>query len=417
MLQTAVIAKRTEDEPPATEEIRELTEAAGARVCGEITQQRPPNPGTNLGPGAVESLTAQVESTGADTVVFDGTLSPQQTVTVEETVGAHVVDRSRLILELFARQAQTRRAQLQVELARLKYRLPRVRARADEGILNRQTETGTPYYDLQDRIDELKRKLAELPSVAEQHRQQRREDGYDLVALAGYTNAGKSTLLRRLADDLTVDEETHDDLAVSAAVEDRLFKTLETTTRRATFNGRDVLVTDTVGFLDDLPHWFVESFHSTLTAVSDADVVIVVADVAQPTAELRRKLNTVHETLGDDHPPVVTALNKSDRLCSDTIAEKQAVVAGLAPNPVIISAQENEGIAELRGEVCELLSPLIDEEFVMPVTDDALSHLSWLYDEAVSVAVTYDEGSAHVAVTAKPAVLDRARARLNAVTE
>jgi len=133
--------------------------------------------------------------------------------------------------------------------------------------------------------------------------QRRQEEGFDLVALAGYTNAGKSTLLRRLADGMSLDGERHDDLDRTAAVEDRLFKTLETTRRRATIAGRETLVTDTVGFLADLPHWLVESFRGTLAAVEAADAVVVVADLAQPVPELRRKLDTALETLGDDHPP------------------------------------------------------------------------------------------------------------------
>ena len=415
MLQTAIIAQRTDEGEPDTEEIRGLTEAAGARVVGEVTQTRARDPGTELGAGKVEEIAMLVEETGADTVVVDGELTPRQTVNLEDEVGAHVVDRHRVVLEIFASQARTRRAQLQVELARLRYRLPRVRERSDEGALNRFTESGTPYYDLLDRIDELERQLDDLPSVGEQHREQRREQGFDLVALAGYTNAGKSTLLRRLADDMSLDSERHDDLEETAAVEDRLFKTLETTTRRATLGGRPVLLTDTVGFLDDLPHWLVESFRNTLTAVEDADAVVVVADLAQPTDELRRKLETVHETLGEDCPQVVTALNKVDLVSDEKRDDRLAAIADLAPNPVVVSARHDETLHELQSAVLDALPPLDQAELTIPLTDEAMSLLSWLHDEAVEVDVRYEGTDAVVDVTAKPTTIRQARARLEAL--
>ncbi|MFC7074761.1 HflX GTPase family protein [Halovenus rubra] len=412
MLQTAIVAQRTAEEKPDTEEIRGLTEAAGARILGEVTQQRPPDPGTELGPGKVDEIADMVEATGADTVVVDAELTPQQTVTLEDTVGAHVVDRHRVVLEIFAEQARTRRAQLQVELARLRYRLPRVRALSDEGALNRFTESGTPYYDLLDRIDELERKLDDLPSVAQQHREQRRENGFELVALAGYTNAGKSTLLRRLAEEMELDPERHEDLDETATVEDRLFKTLETTTRRATLNGRSALLTDTVGFLDDLPHWLVESFRNTLTAVEEADTVVVVADLAQSADELRRKLETVHDALGDDHPPVVTVLNKADLVSEAKRTERAKAIADLAPDPVVISAEEDTDLNGLTTQICKQLPTLAHTELTLPLTDEAMSLLSWLHDEAVDVEVTYGTDRATVEVAARPPTLERARSRL-----
>lgn len=415
MLQTAIVAQRVTDGDPDTEEIRQLTEAAGARVVGEVTQTRGPDPGTELGAGKVEELSERVETTGADTVVVDADLSPQQTVTLEDHTGARVVDRHRVVLEIFARQARTPRAQQQVELARLRYRLPRVRERADEGALNRVTESGTPYYDLLDRIDELERKLADAPAVDEQFRDQRREQGFDLVAIAGYTNAGKSTLLRRLADEMALDETTHDDIEPSAAVEDRLFKTLETTTRRATLDGRDVLLTDTVGFLDDLPHWLVESFRGTLTEVEAADAVLLVADLAQPTDELRRKLTAVHETLGEDHPPVLTVLNKVDLVNEHDIGTRLDAVSDLAPNPVVVSARTDERLDTLETSVCEHLPGLVSERLTLPLSDEAMSLVSRIYDEAVDVAVTYETDAAVVAFSAKRAQVEQFRARAEAL--
>ncbi|MEF8812289.1 MAG: GTPase HflX [Halovenus sp.] len=410
MLQTAIIAKRVTDGDPATEEIRQLTEAAGARVVGEVTQSRARDPGTELGAGKVARLADMVAETGADTVVVDGDLTPGQTVTLEDETGTRVVDRHRVVLEIFARQARTRRAQLQVELARLQYRLPRVRERADEGALNRRTEKGTRYYDLRDRIDELERKLDDLPAADEQFRERRRQQGFDLVAIAGYTNAGKSTLLRRLADEMDLEQDEHEDIEATAAAEDRLFKTLETTTRRATLAGRPVLLTDTVGFLDDLPHWLVESFRGTLTEVETADAVLLVADIAQPTDQLRRKLEVVHGTLGADAPPVVTVFNKADLVPAETRNRRCEAVADLAPDPVVVSAREGP-LAGLEDRVIDALPSLERTELTLPLTDGAMSLVSRIHEESTGVEVTYGSDRVVVAFAAKPATADRLCAR------
>jgi len=411
MLQTAIVAQRRVDSEPDTTEIRSLTEAAGATVRGEVTQRRQADSATNLGTGAVRDLTEQVQETGADTVVVDDGLTPQQTVNLEDETGAQVLDRHRLVLEIFAREARSRRAQLQVELARLRYRLPRVRERADEGALNRFTESGTPYYDLLDRIDELEQKLDDLPPVDREFRD-RRGQGVDLVAIAGYTNAGKSTLLRRLADGMALSPDTHADIEQSATADDHLFETLETTTRRATIAGRSTLLTDTVGFLDDLPHWLVESFRGTLSAVETADVTLVVVDAAQSVAETRRKLRTVIGALDGDHPPLVPVLNKTDLVECDHLARQRAAVEELAGEPVEISATEDVGIEALKREIAATLPDLDRTELTVPLTDDGMSTLSWLHDEAVDVDVEYGPEAVTARVAARPATLQKARARV-----
>lgn len=414
MLRTAIVANRTDTGQPDTEEIRGLTEAAGARVVGEVTQTRPRDPGLELGAGAVEALAELVDETGADTVVVDADLTPRQSVNLENRVGARVLDRQRVVLEIFAERARTRRAQLQVELARLRYRLPRVREWADEGLLNRRTESGTRYYDLLDRIDELERTLEDCPAVDEQHREARREQGFDLVAIAGYTNAGKTTLLRRLADDLSLDADAHDDIVETADVADRLFETLETTTRRGTVGGRDVLLTDTVGFLDDLPHWLVESFRGTLREVEAADVVVLVADLDQPVAELRRTLETAHDTLGADHPPVVTALNKADRLDGETVDRRREAVADLASDPVVVSATAGD-LATLERRVAAALPDLERTTLRLPHGDETMSLVSWLHDEATTVEVDYRTDEVEVSIAADHATVERAEARAERV--
>ncbi|WP_458209325.1 GTPase HflX [Haladaptatus sp. NG-SE-30] len=312
----AIVAKCSDVSPVDTEEITALVSAAGYEVVGEITQVRAEDPGTYLGSGKVEELVAEVSETNARLVVVDDELTPGQTKQLRDELPTEtrLYDRYRLILDIFNEQASTKNAQLQVELARLKYELPRIEAESDAQHLNIALEKGTRVHDARNRIRELERKLDELPTPAEQFRERRREQGFDLVTIAGYTNAGKSTLLHRLADELDLSnaEPDHPDKDATAAIEDRLFKTLETTTRRTTIEGRPILMTDTVGFVQELPHWLVKSFSETLSEAAAADTVILVADVSDPLDELRTKLRVsldVLESQGVEHGSILTALN------------------------------------------------------------------------------------------------------------
>src|SRR6056297_2361828 len=199
--------------------------------------------------------------------------------------------------------------------------------------------------DIKARISRIRDELETIEETDEHRREQRRESGFDLVALAGYTNAGKSTLLRRMAADLDVDEneDRHPDLDTTAESEDRLFTTLGTTTRQADTGKRDVLLTDTVGFVSDLPHWLVESFKSTLDEVYRADLVLLVVDVSDPVEEIREKLVTSHDTLYErNEAPIVTVLNKVDSVDEAEVARKREALSALAPNPVAVSARTGE---------------------------------------------------------------------------
>ncbi|MFB6188990.1 MAG: GTPase HflX, partial [Halapricum sp.] len=269
--ESAVIAKRVDSGSAATTEVRDLTRAAGYEVVGAVTQTRTEDPAYHLGEGKADELAAVVARTEATIVVFDNQLGPYQTYNLGNKLpeGVRILDRFRLILEIFGQRAQTRKAQLQVELAELRYELPRAEAKAslakrDErpGFMGLGEYDESREQDIKNQIANIREELRSIEETEQHRREQRRESGFDLVALAGYTNAGKSTLLRQLATDLDVDEneDLHPDLDSTAESQDRLFTTLGTTTRRADLDRRDVLVTDTVGFISDLPHWLVESF-------------------------------------------------------------------------------------------------------------------------------------------------------------
>jgi GTP-binding protein HflX len=418
-----VIAKRVDSGTADTEEIASLARAAGYEVVATVTQTRTEDPAFAFGEGKVEELAAVVAETGADAVVFDNRLGPYQTYNIGGKLPEGVVlhDRFRLILEIFGQRAQTRTAQLQVELAELRYELPRAEAKTSlakrgehPGFMGLGEYDESRERDIKDRISRIKDELDSITETERQRREQRRESGFDLVALAGYTNAGKSTLLRRLADDVAVDENEglHPDLDRTAASEDRLFTTLGTTTRRTAVEGRDVLVTDTVGFIGDLPHWLVDSFESTLDSVYHADLVLLVVDASDPIAEIREKLVTTHDTLAErNEAPIVTVLNKIDAIDAAELDRKREALSALAPDPVAVSAAAGTNVDTLRRRIDDALPDWERERLVLPLSDDAMSLVSWVHDNARVETVEYGDEQVVLDFEASPDVIERSRAK------
>ena len=419
----AVVAKRVDAGEADLAEIEQLAAAAGYDVVGELTQTRTEDAAFMFGEGKVAELRDLVRRTGAGSVIVDNDVGPYQTFNIGGKLpgGVEVIDRFTLILEIFGQRANTRKAQLQVELAELRYELPRAEAKAslakrDErpGFMGLGEYDESVERDIKRQISEIRDELASIAEKEEARREQRRDSGFELVALAGYTNAGKSTLMRRLADELAVDEnaDRHRDLDTTAESQDMLFTTLGTTTRRAEMEKRDVLLTDTVGFIADLPHWLVESFESTLDSVYRADLVLLVVDASEPVEAMREKLVTSHDTLYErNEAPVVTVFNKIDRLEPGELAEKRAALSGVAPDPIAVSAETGAGVAELRDRVEGELPEWERERLVLPVSDDAMSLLSWIHDHGHVAEETYAGDQLTVDFEAKPSIVARARAR------
>jgi len=417
-----VVVSRTDAGEPDTAEIRELARAAGYEVVAVLTQTRTEDPAYHVGEGKVAELAEAVAAEDATVVIFDNQLGPYQTYNVgnELPAGVRLMDRFRLILEIFGQRARTRKAQLQVELAELRYELPRAEAKAS--LAQREERPGFMGLgeydegreeDIKAQISRIRDELADIEQTEAHRRAKRRETGFDLVALAGYTNAGKSTLLRQLAADLDVDEndQLHPDLDTTAESEDRLFTTLGTTTRRAAMDRRDVLITDTVGFISDLPHWLVESFKSTLDAVYRADLVLLVVDVSEPLQEIREKVVTSHDTLYErNEAPIVTVLNKVDAVEDAELERKREALSALAPNPVAVSAREGEAMDTLRERIHRELPDFERERLVMPMTEDTMSVVSWIHDHGNVQTVDYGD-QVVVEFEARPAVVDQARSK------
>ncbi len=423
-----VITKRVDEGEADTTEIRDLARAAGYEIVGAVTQTRTEDPAYHVGEGKVEELAGLIGTRGASVVIFDNKLGPYQTFNIGNKLpaGVRVIDRFRLILEIFGQRARTRKAQLQVELAELRYELPRAEAKAslakrDErpGFMGLGEYDESREQDIKARIARISDELERIEQTDQQRREQRRESGFDLVAMAGYTNAGKSTLLRQLAADVDIDEneDRHPDLDTTAESEDRLFTTLATTTRRAEMDRRDVLLTDTVGFISDLPHWLVESFKSTLDAVYRADLVLLVVDVGESIEEIREKLVTCHDTLYErNEAPIVTVLNKIDTVEQSELERKRDALSALAPNPVAVSARTGANVDALRGRIHADLPDFERERLVLPMTDETMSVVSWIHDNAHVETVEYGD-QVTIEFEGRPAVVEQSRAKAGDLVE
>lgn len=328
------------------EELEELADTAGAVVVGSITQQIDrPNPATYLGKGKIEELGTLINDTNASLIIFDDELTPAQGKNVEDATGKRVMDRAELILDIFATRARTSEAKMQVELAQLEYMLPRLtrmwthleKFRGGIGMRGPgETQLETDRRLINQRIRQLKDRLSDVTRAREVQRQGRR--GTFRASLVGYTNAGKSSILRGLSG------------ARDVFVEDRLFATLDPLTREVELGENNrVLVTDTVGFIRKLPHHLVASFRATLEEVREADLLLHVIDASHPTwEEQRHVVNGVLEELGAHGKPTLHVFNKIDAVPAEVLIPLEERIRNLLPNSVFVSAVAEAGLEPLR---------------------------------------------------------------------
>ena len=335
-------SRRQFDPEHALDELAGLADAAGADVVLRVLQERSkPDPATFLGSGKITSLAAACAEARVDVVLFDNELSPAQLRNIEEALGVKVLDRTQLILDIFARRASTREGKLQVELAQLKYLMPRLvghgiaLSRLGGGIGTRgpgETKLETDRRRIRHRISILGDDIENVRKRRAQLRERRHKAAVPTVALVGYTNAGKTTLFNQM---------TGDDAVASNA----LFVTLDPLVRKVKLpDRRELLISDTVGFIDRLPHTLVAAFRATLEEVASADLLLHVIDASSPDRERHiEAVRTVLAEVGADKVPALEVFNKCDRLT----AEERARVAALYPGALCVSALTGEGRDEL----------------------------------------------------------------------
>lgn len=386
-------------------ELAALAETAGAVVLDGLLQRRPhPDPSTYFGKGKAVELRDVVAATGADTVVADTELAPSQRRALEDIVGVKVIDRTAVILDIFSQHAKSREGKAQVELAQLEYLLPRLRGWGESmsrqaggqvggqgaGMGSRgpgETKIELDRRRIHTRMAKLRRQIKGFAPAREAKRANRTRFEVPSVAIAGYTNAGKSSLLNRIT-------------RAGVLVENALFATLDATVRRAqTADGRLFTLSDTVGFVRNLPHQLVEAFRSTLEEIKEADVIVHVVDAAHP--DPGAQLATVRDVIGEvgarDIPELV-AFNKADLVDDDT----RLVLRGLEPSGVFVSARTGEGIEELLARIAEVL-PSPEVELTLLVPYDRGEIISRLHVQGRVLATDYEEEGTRVTALVHPA--------------
>jgi GTP-binding protein HflX len=372
------VLPRSADAQEELGELRELARTAGVEPVAELVQQRQrPDPRSYVGKGKLAELEQAYADAGAEVLLVDGELDPTQQRTLENALSARVVDRTQLILDIFAQHATSAEGKLQVELAQLEYNLPRMRGmwqhleRLGGGVGTRgpgESQLESDRRMARRKITLLRRRLEEVGKHRTTRRKQRAESGTPTVALAGYTNVGKSTLLNALT-------------GAEVSVENRLFETLDPTTRGFEHEGKRYLVTDTVGFIRRLPTQLVEGFASTLEETLVADLVLHVLDASETDDRLEEMIAAVdgvlHE-IGADDVPVEIVLNKIDRV--DTLGRRR--LGNRFPGALQISAATGEGVDELRKRIADLFaSRYEDVRLLLP------------YDEGGKLAELYALGA------------------------
>jgi len=351
-LKTAEIPRQQFEDGLA--EVTRLVDSAGGEVLQVITQKRSrPDPKTVIGAGKLQEIEIAVQTLGASLVAFDQDLSPAQVRNLEQEIGVRVIDRSELILDIFAQRARSRAGKLQVELAQLEYLLPRLVGRGESmsrlggGIGTRgpgETQLETERRRIQKRLNRLQKEVDQLQSQRSQMRQRRQKQEVPTVAVVGYTNAGKSTLMNQLTN-------------AEIYAENQLFATLDPTTRRCNVpcqgQSQTILLTDTVGFIKELPPSLIDAFRATLEEVSEADAILHVVDLSHHAWESQiQSVTTILEDMPLVPPESLLVFNKIDQVDSETLAEAKEKF----PQALFISAQQKSGLETLRDNIGSMIA-------------------------------------------------------------
>ncbi len=379
-------------------------------MVGKIEQIRAPDPRYQIGYGKIKELAELIKETGAQKIIFGNPLRPVQAYNIAKETGVEVIDRFQLILEIFARRATTTEAKLQIQLAKLKYELARAKEKVRLAKLGEQPgfmglgayEVDVYYETVKRQIQTIMEKLRKIRRKRVLHRERRAELGFPSISLAGYTNAGKSSLFTALTEE-------------EVPVDDALFTTLSTTTRLVKFSRKKFLLTDTVGFIDRLPLTLIEAFRSTLEETIYSDLILLVVDISEPLATVEKKLSVCLETIeriGASGIPIITALNKIDLLSQTEIQEKFEKLQDKAPKPVLTSALYGLNLNQLKEIIAKTLRNFVQASFTLPLSNEAMSFLSWLFSRTDVQEVSYEGDTVYVTFEAVPWFAEKVKSRV-----
>lgn len=358
----------------------------------------------------MEELVKLVKETEADKVIFDNRLRPRQSYNLAKVTNVEVIDRFQLILEIFKQRATTTEAQEQIRLAELQ--LERAQAKEKVRLAKRGEQPGFMglgayevdiYYEsVKKEIHAIRRRLKKIRGKRVLHRERRAKMDFSSISLAGYTKAGKSSLFNILAQE-------------QVPVDTALFTTLSTTTRMIQISNEKFLLTDTVGFIDRLPLILIEAFHSTLEETIYSDLVLLMIDASEPLTRIEKKLRICIETMekiGASGIPIITVLNKIDLLSDKEAKEKLGILEDETSNPVPISALNGTNIETLKKEILKMLGNYVRASLTIPMTNETMSLISWLYEAADVQTVEYVENSAQIVLEASPTVVEKIKSRV-----
>ncbi len=376
-------------------------------MVAEIEQVRKPHPKYQIGSGKVKELAEIVKEKKAERIIFDNPLKPVQAYNLAKATGVEAIDRFQLILEIFAKRASTTEAKLQIQLAKLKYELAHAKEKVrlakkgeQPGFMGLGAYEVDIYYETVKRgIHTIQQKLRKIRKKRRLHRARRLELGFSCISLAGYTNAGKSSLFKALTQE-------------NVPIDNGLFTTLSTTTRLAFLHGKKILLTDTVGFIDRLPITLIEAFRSTLEETIFSDLILLVVDFSEALEMIEKKISCCFETIEQIEAsgiPIVTALNKIDLLTEVEIQQKLENLKNLVPNPVPISAVHRLNLESLKQEIAKNLQNYVKASLSIPLNDETMSFLSWLHNRTHVQSLKYKADTANVVFEAIPPFANKVR--------
>jgi GTP-binding protein HflX len=383
------VQRRLNNEKSSLEELRDLAEAAGYTVVSQVTQIRRADPRYQIGAGKVAEIKNLIKETNAEKLLFDNRLKPRQSYNLAKKTGIEAIDRFKLILEIFTKNAKTKEAKLQIQLATLEYERTHAKERVRLAKISEQPGfmgLGAYQVDVYNeainrQINTIIKKLKKIREKRALHRVRRSELGFQSVSLAGYTSAGKSSLFNSLTDETT-------------QVDESLFTTLSTTTRVLEISKRQVLLTDTVGFIDRLPLRLIEAFHSTLEETIYSDLVILVLDISEPLDVIIRKFNICIDTIeqiGASQIPVIITLNKIDIISKFELKQKLEQLRSKMKDPILISALHKTNLDFLKQEIINQLEKHVLISFLIPLTEETMNFVSWIHEKSVIEEILYTD--------------------------
>ena len=375
-----------------------------------MEQTRPPDSRYQIGAGKVEELARMVEETGADRVIFDNSLRTLQTYNLAKATKVEVIDRFQLILEIFTKRATTTEAQLQIQLATVRNELRHAREKVrlskgseQPGFMGLGAYEADVYRDaIKRQVQTIQKKLAKVREKRVLQRDRRTELGFLTISLAGYTNAGKSSLFNALTED-------------TVRVDNALFTTLSTTTRMVEFSNRKFLLTDTVGFIDRLPISLIEAFHSTLEETIFSDLIILLLDLSEPMETIEKKNNVCLETierLGASGIPTITALNKIDLINEDERQQKLETLKDKVKNPILLSAKCQMNLDALRKQILRILENYVQAQFTVPLNAQTMPFISWVHQKTHIQKENFTNDSVEVDFESNPSLAEQVRRKV-----